>query len=239
MRRNQTIALIAIFAALNAVCDSIAGLPQLSSGVWYGWIFLIEPLNGIVLGPLAGFLSTLLGAMIGHSVYLRGEAPLYEYLFTLGAPIGAMISGLLYQRRWKLTFIYFTVLLVAYFVTPIAQALPIWGIWNTLLAFAVLCFLGIFSIRLGDKWLSEKIYALPIFAFIGLEADILFRIFLFIPCQTYQLFYGFTVETISAIWIAAAFITPIQVAISMAMTTVVGPRILRLSPWKQRVWPPE
>jgi len=228
MRRSHAIALISIFAALSAVCDSVAGLPQLSSGVWYGWIFVIEPLNGIILGPMAGFLSTLVGVMVGHSVYLRGEAPLYEYLFTIGAPLGAMVSGLIYKKRCRLVFAYFTVLLAAYFLTPVAWDLPIWGVWNTLLAFAVLCVICVFLIRLDGRRLWERSYILPMSAFIGLEADILFRIFLLIPCQTYRLFYGFSVETLQAIWVAAAFITPIQVAISMIVTTLVGLHILRL-----------
>lgn len=223
MKRSRTIALISVFAALNAVCDSIVGLPQ--DIVWYGWIFVIEPLNGIILGPLPGFLSTLIGVIVGHSVYFRGE---FEYLFTIGAPLGAMISGLVYQKRWKLVFAYFAVLLTAYFLTPVAWSLPVWGMWNTFLAFAVLCVASILPKKLDSIRRRQELYVLPISAFIGLEADILFRIFVLVPCQTYQLFYGFTAETLQAIWGAAAFITPIQAVISMAVTTLIGPRALQL-----------
>jgi len=193
----------------------------------------MEPLNGIVLGPLSGFTSTLIGVMIGHSIFLRGDIVIYEYLFTLGVPIGALISGLFYQKRWRLILIYFGILLTAYFLTPVTSALPIWGIWDTLLAFTVLCVINILpsSIRTG---LWKQPFILPLVAFIGLEADILFRIFLFIPCQTYHLFYGLSAEVLEAIWVAAAFITPIQVAISIVVTAIVGPYVLRLSLLKQR-----
>lgn len=233
IRRSQKIALISMFAALNAIFDSIALPPQLSSGVWYGWIFIIAPLNGIILGPLLGFTSTLIGVLIGHSIVLRGEVALYEYLFTLGVPLGAMVSGLLYQKKWRLIFAYFGILLTAYFFTPVTSTLPLWGIWDTILAFAVLFVINLLpnSIR---TWLWKKPFTLPLMAFIGLEADILFRIFLFISCQTYQLFYGFSVEALEAIWVTAAFITPIQVVISIVVTAIVGPHVLRLSLFKQR-----
>jgi len=78
----KLLTLMAIFATLSIICDSVIGLPQLSSGVWYGWIFLMEPIAGIVLGPYAGFVSTLIGVLAGHSIYLRGEAPMYESFHT-------------------------------------------------------------------------------------------------------------------------------------------------------------
>jgi len=219
MKRSRTVALISVFAALNVICDSIVGLPQ--DIVWYGWIFVIEPLNGIILGPWGGFLSTLIGVMVGHSVYFRGE---FEYIFSIGAPLGATISGLVYHRRLKLVFAYFAALLTAYFLTSVAWSLPFWGMWDTLLAFAVLCATIIFSKKLSS--MRQELYVMLIAAFVGLEADILFRIFILVPCQTYQLF--FTAETLQAIWSVAAFITPIQAAVSMVVTALIGPRALQL-----------
>ena len=59
-------------------------------------------------------------------------------------------------------------------------------------------------------------------AFVGLEADVLFRIFLFIPAQTYHFFYGFDAETLQWIWVSGAVITPIKVALSTAAAVLVG-----------------
>jgi len=222
--RKRILPLIIIFASLNVVCDSLVGLPQFSSGVWYSWIFIIEPITGIILGTYAGFLSTLIGVMIGHFIYFRG---VHEFLFTIGAPIGAMVSGLVFRGRWKPVFTYYTVLLAAYFITPIAWQLPIWGMWNTYCAF-----IGVTALTLIKKpaWRSESSslpYALALSAFIGLEADILFRIFIFIPCQTYQLFYSFTVEALQLIWLTAAFVTPVQVAMSALATVILGPPVIK------------
>jgi len=223
--RKRVLPLIIIFASLNVVCDSLMGLPQLSSGVWYSWIFMIEPITGIILGTYAGFLSTLIGVMVGHFIYFRG---VHEFLFTIGAPVGAMVSSLMFRGKWKPVFAYYTVFLITYFITPIAWQLPIWGMWNTYLAYlclVVFTTLGRDVLKLES---NKPSYALALSAFIGLEADILFRIFIFIPCQTYQLFYGFTVETLQYIWSTAAIITPIQVAMSVLMTTIIGPPVIKV-----------
>jgi len=223
--RKRILHLIIIFASLNVVCDSLVGLPQFSSGVWYSWIFIIEPITGIILGTYAGFLSTLIGVMIGHFIYFRG---VHEFLFTIGAPIGAMVSGLVFRGRWKPVFTYYTVLLAAYFITPIAWQLPIWGMWNTYLAYLCLAALIALGRDVLKLELNKPSYTLALSAFIGLEADILFRIFIFIPCQTYQLFYGFTVEALQLIWLTAAFVTPVQVAMSAFATVILGPPVIRV-----------
>ena len=57
LRRSRFLALVAIFASLTVVCDSIAGIPQLSEGVWHSWVFMAEPITGLVLPPPAAFLS--------------------------------------------------------------------------------------------------------------------------------------------------------------------------------------
>ncbi len=55
MTKSRRISLIVTFAAVAAVLDSIPGIPQFESGVWYSWIFLVVPLFGFILGPVDGF----------------------------------------------------------------------------------------------------------------------------------------------------------------------------------------
>jgi len=227
MRKSRFLALVAVFASINVVFDSLMGLPQLSSGVWYSWIFIVEPINGIVLGPYAGFLSSLIGVMIGHSIYF---IDVYEFLFTLGAPIGAMVSGFLFRGRWKMVLAYYTALLGIYFITPVAWQLPLWGMWDVYLAYVTLLLVSVTMARKG-LWNPESkglLYVIALSALIGLEADILFRIFVFVPGQTYRLFYGLDARSLIPIWVEAAAITPIQVAMSILVTTTVGPPLIRV-----------
>lgn len=56
----------------------------------------------------------------------------------------------------------------------------------------------------------------------------LFRIFIFVPCQTYQLFYGFDVETLQLIWTVGAVGTPIKAALSTLFTAMVGHPLVKI-----------
>jgi ABC-type xylose transport system permease subunit len=229
MKNSQFVSLVALFAALNVVCDSVSVIPQFGEySVWLSWNFLIEPITGIVLGPYAGFLSNFIGVMIGHFMYYRG---IPEFLFTLGAPVGAMVSGLLFRGKWKTVFACYTVMFIAYFATPVAWQLPIWGMWNTYLAYVALCTIAfVLTRKKMEKFRSKRFtYSLVLYAFIGLEADILCRIFILVPCQTYRLIYGWPIQTLQGVWMLGAAVTPIQVALSaLVVTPLVGVPITKL-----------
>jgi len=226
MKKSTLVSTVAVFAAFNVICDSLMGPPvPVEPNVWYSWGFMATPITGILLGPYAGFLSSLIGVMIGHFIYFRGP---YEFLFTLGAPIGAMISGLLFRRKWKIASIYYTVLLAIYFITPIAWQLPLWGMWNVYLAYAsLLVAMGMMRKKSYELESRGLLFAIAMSAFIGLEADVLFRIFVFIPCQTYRLFYDFDVEKLRYIWALAAVETSIKATMSTIVTVTVGPPLVK------------
>jgi len=218
---TQIVAIVAIFAALNVVTDSFMSLPEFPSGIWYSWNFLMSPLTGIILGPLIGFMANFIGVMIGHFVNFIDT---FEFMYTIGAPIGAIISALVFRGKWKFVIAYYFLLFAAYFSTPVAWQLPFWGMWDTYVALVVLL-LVVLLIKL-DLWKyssSSSLRArLAIASFIGLEADVLFRIFLLIPCQTYRLFYAWDVETLVLIWSVGAVGTPIKAVLSTITTVVIG-----------------
>jgi hypothetical protein len=218
--KSRFVGKVAVFTALTAVLDALI-IPQLSSGVWFGLVYLIVPVTGILLGPRMGFISTLIGVFVGHTISPRG---LEEFLFTLGAPIGALMSSFLFQKRWIPLLGFFTFSLVSYFLTPITQVLPFWGMWDVYIAFLLLL-LVIGIIHLRSKWWENNWVRYSLSAFIGLESDVLFRIFLFIPVGTYQSIYGLPDEVLASIWVAGALITPIKVGVSTLLTTIIGPRL--------------
>jgi divalent metal cation (Fe/Co/Zn/Cd) transporter len=222
MVKTRSIALIAVFAALTAVLDALPGLPQLSQGVWYGWTFIATPLAGIVLGPGEAFLSVFIGVMISHTMVFFGP---YEYFFTIGAPFGAMISSLVFRQRLRPVLLYYVVLLAAYFLTPAAWDLPLWALWDTYIAFTVLITIFFFRRRLYNMTKGRLIFAFS--ALIGNEADILFRIFLFVPLGTYNWLYGSPLDFVRSVWVVSAFITPIQVCIALFATSLAGAILLK------------
>ena len=218
----RTLSLIAIFATLGVVCDGVVTL-GFSSGVWFGWIFLVSPIAGIVLGPYNGFVSTLIAVMIGHSLFPRDTV--YEFIFTIGAPVGSMMSGFAFKGQLKRLFAFYTVMLGAYFAAPVSKHLPIWGMWDCYVAYAILTVLCIIlSMRGSDE--IGRMSPFAISAFLGLEADVLLRIFILVPCQGYKFFYGLTPELLEATWaVSAPLITPFKVLLSTFIVTLIGPQI--------------
>jgi hypothetical protein len=228
LKKSAFISLVSIFAAFNIICDLLVVPPILPySGVWYSWVFITEAITGIVLGPLAGFLSTFIGVMVGH---LISYVDAFEFLFTIGAPLGTMISALVFKRKWGIVLAYYFALLAGFFAAPVSWQLPFWGMWDVYLAFGTLLLLAFTTTKWKSLWdTKSKIRLLYVLAFstlIGLEADVLFRIFIFVPCQTYTLFYGYGVGELQAIWALGAVETPIKVALSVIVTAMVGPPII-------------
>ena len=225
MKKSRFVSLVAIFAALGVVCDAVV-TPGFSAGVWFGWIFMISPIAGMVLGPYNGFISILIAVMIGHSLFPRET--IYEFVFTLGAPTGSMVSGFVFRGEWRRVFVYYTIMLASYFMTPISMRLPIWGMWDCYVAYGILIVLGvILSIRGSDE--IKRMSPFAVGAFLGLEADVLLRIFILIPCQAYRLFLGLTPETLVAMWaVPAPIITPFKVLLSTFFATLIVPQIMRI-----------
>jgi len=221
----RTVSLIAIFAALGVVCDAVV-TPGFSAGVWFGWIFVVSSIAGIVLGPYNGFVSTLIAVMIGHSLFPRETV--HEFVFTIGAPVGSMMSGFVFRGQLKRVFAYYTFMLGTYFATTVSRHLPIWGMWDCYVAYAILIVLCILLIVRGSDEIG-RMSPFAVSAFIGLEADVLFRIFILVPCQGYRLFYGWTPELLVTIWtIPAPLITPFKVLLSTFIVTLIGPQIKRI-----------
>jgi len=223
------VSLIAVFASFNVVCDSLIGPPLPFSGVWYSWVFISEPITGIILGPWAGIFSSFIGVMIGHFILFYGAE---EFLFTLGVPIGAMISALIFRGKWKIALVYYLALLAAFFATPIAWQLPLWGMWDVYAALGLLFATVAIVKRRKNLWNIESniclFHVLALSAFIGLEADVLFRIFILIPCQTYQLFLGYNLNTLQALWIVGAVETSTKAALSTVITVIIGLPIINV-----------
>ena len=226
MNRSRRIALIAVFAAITTVLDAFV-TPGFSSGIWYGWVFVMSPINGMILGPRDGFLATLISVLVGHSLVFRDSV--YEYVFTLGAPIGALMAGLVFrgERRWVMA--YFAAFLGAYFLSPVGRSLPVWGMWDVYVAFAAFLGITILEGRTGRTLISRLKMNTVLGALMGLEADILFRIFVLVPLRGYELFYGLTTEALVMIWsVPAPLITPIKVGASLLVSTMLVPSILKI-----------
>jgi hypothetical protein len=227
--RSHLVAYTAVFLALAAVFDAIPIIPGLYSGIWASWIFLFHPLIGVLLGPFYGALAVGGGSFLGHFIYYRDP---FEFLFMLGAAFGTLCTGLIYQRRWKPVLLFYTLLLIGYFLTPVTWLLPLIGIWDVLLGFILVLLYSVLVSR--NFWPNNPIRSqwlrLLFGAIIGLEADILLRVFILVPGQTYWLFYGWTPAFLQFLWFTAGIITPTKVLIGTLFTVTLGFSLLQILP---------
>ncbi len=215
-RPSIRISLIAIFAALDTVLTLIPG-------PWRSWVIIVEASVGIILGPYIGGLAILIGSLLGH-FYREGAGLML--LFGLGEPIGAMSAGFLYRKRYKETIILYTVFLVGYLLTPISWQLPLWALWDTILAYALIFVLIAFTkyIKIENLRFKELI-TLGLIGFIASGIDVMFRIFVLITLHVYVI-WGLTVPVLQSLWISGALLTPIEDLISTIATITIAPSIL-------------
>jgi len=193
MRKSLWVALTAVFAALHAV------LYTFSFGLWRNWAIYLEPIEGIILGPWAGFLAALFGGGIGRLIN-----PVPEWMFGMIAePVGVLVVGFLAKGRWKPVAGIYAVMLVAYFVHPFGRWFPLWTILDILLAFILIYP----AAKLSPKMFESNPKRLPIslvfISLIGTVADSLTRVFLLVPGGLY-LFLGWPPEAVFDAFVVGA-----------------------------------
>ncbi|TXT57042.1 MAG: conserved membrane protein of unknown function [Candidatus Thorarchaeota archaeon] len=223
---TRSVTLVAVFAAMITVLDSIPVFPGFNSGVWDSWIFVLSPLVGIILGPVLGAISVGIGTFAGHLIFFRDP---FEFFFILGAPLGSAAAGFLYRKKWIPVLGLYIVFIGAYAAYPISWQLPLWGIWDILAGFGLLLVFAIlekFTIDGNILVIRERLY-LAFITIISLELDVLFRVFVFVPGQTYWIFYGLSVNQLQILWSAAALITPLKIVIGTLVSMTLVPAILK------------
>ncbi len=222
MRKTQEIALISLFGALHTL---LSFLP----GIWRSWMILILPLEGIVLGPTRGFLAGSIGFGAGWTLRPRAE-PIF---FGIAEPVGALCAGLMVRKKWHYVVLIYVLMLAAFFLHPVTPSLPLWTLWDV---YAALICAFVFGALTYGKWLSVKVsenvhgvaklsLILALIAFIGIEADVLTRIFILVPLNGYEI-WGVPAEFLPIAFVEGAFQTPVEAVLSVLATVVVGVPLL-------------
>ena len=114
---SKHVALMAIFAALYFVLSLITPyIPAIGvAEIKISLEALIATIFGLILGPYLGAATALLGASI--SFIYTGALPT-NLPFLLAPPLNALVSGLIFYKKWKLGFAVFGLLIIAFLFTP-------------------------------------------------------------------------------------------------------------------------
>jgi hypothetical protein len=202
-RRSLSIGLISVFAALHAV------LYFPSFGLWRNWAIYLEPIEGIVLGPWAGFSAAFIGSVTARMI--RPDA--FWMFGIIAEPIGVLGSGFLAKGKWKPVVAIYAVMLTAYFIHPLGRWLPLWTILDILLAFILIYPIARLSRNLYEK--SRRLTVTVPISFVGTVTDALTRVFLLIPLGLYA-FLGLSDDAVRDVFVLGAtysYIEDVQVVI--------------------------
>ena len=213
MRKSLRISLIAVFGALHAV------LYFLSFGLWRNWAIYIEAIEGIILGPQAGFLAALLGSSVARMIKFD---PLWIFGI-IAEPVSVLTAGFLAKGKWKPGMIVYSVMLLAYFLHPYGRMLPLWTILDILLAFVLVYP----AAKLSKSWhgtsLNRLSISLVLIGFVCTATDSLVRIFLLVPGGLYNVFSGFaTFQELQYIFTVSAASSYIEDVVVVAVSLLVG-----------------
>lgn len=231
-RKSFYVTLVAALAALHIVLSYApppVGFRRIS--------IVMEPLEGIILGPYLGFLAATIGWVGGR--FVRPDGLWIENLFGIAEAVGALGAGFLVSRKWYLTAGIYGAQLLAFLAHPLARYVPLWTLWDTYLGFLAIFAAAILLRRLQGAKLSASRLApvVALVAFAAVELDVMVRVFLLIVGGLYQV-YPIPIDALPAVFVAGAIQTPVEAAYSVAAVVLVGvPVLIALEKSKMLSWP--
>jgi len=203
----------AVFAALHV---TLWMLPY----PWFrNWAVFLEPIEGIILGPSAGFFAAFIGSGLGRIIKFD---PLWMF-GVVAEPLGVLAAGLLAKGKWKPILAIYAVMLGAYFVHPYGQMLPLW----TILDIPIALILIYPAARVG-KFVYEKnsVYltlASALIFYVATVADSLTRVFLLIPAGLYKLFPELSFEVLrDYVFVPGAALSFVEDGLAIVMSILIG-----------------
>jgi uncharacterized membrane protein len=213
----RAVAFIGVFAAFHATLYLIS--PPL---LWRNWAIYLSPIEGMVLGPWAGFTAALIGSTLGRVLL---PSPLWMFGI-IAEPLSVMTAGFLTRDKWQPVIALYAVMFTAYFVSPMGQSLPLWPMLDTIVAVCLVYP----AAKLSKNLFSENVELLPfslvIVSFVTVATDGITRVFLFIPAGLYSSVLGLSPAATALAFIAGGVDSFIEDALVVSITLLAGVPIL-------------
>jgi uncharacterized membrane protein len=203
----------AVFAALHV---TLWMLPY----PWFrNWAIFLEPIEGVILGPSAGFLAALIGSGLGRIIKFD---PFWMF-GVVAEPLGVLVAGFLAKGKWKPVAAIYAIMLGAYFIHPFGQMLPLWTILDIPLALIL-----IYPAAKVGKFVYEKnslhlTLASALIFFVGTVTDSLTRVFLLVPVGLYKFFPDLTFEVLrDYVFVPGAALSFFEDGLAIIMSILIG-----------------
>jgi hypothetical protein len=212
----------AVFAALHVV------LYLLPSPLWRNWAIFLEPIEGIILGPSAGFFAALIGSGLGRIIK---PDPLWMF-GVIAEPLGVLTAGFLAKGKWKPVVAIYAAMFGAYFIHPLyfsGQMLPLWTILDIPIVFILIYPAAKVGKSVYEKNSLRLTLASALIFFVSTVTDSLTRVFLLVPGRLYD-FLGITsIEELNGIFVSGAVFSFIEDGLAIIISILIGvPLIIAL-----------
>ena len=207
----RQVSAIAIFAAIQAVVTVIPFSIAIgvSGSITLGVV--TAPLIGLLLGPLTGGFSVLVGALIG--LFLNPAGAIFGILTPLPAALGALAAGFIRKGRGYVPAMIILLCVGAFYLHPFGRAAMFYPWLNVvamILAFSPVADLA--ANYFASNGLKKITFAVAIAGFVGTMTDHTFGSALAIW------YYNLPAD----IWNLVMYIYPVERIITVAIVTVVG-----------------
>ena len=235
----QNVALVAVFAALYYVLSLITpyvpavAIPEIKISLEA----LIATIFGIILGPYLGALTAFVGALVAWTLPPGSMSP-YGMPFLLSPPMNALVTGLIYYKKWKAGFLAFCLLIIAFLFTPPVQPLPqnfhvgIAVLWDKVIALLLILPCVIFAKQLSTSKTLPFLYFL--LAFIGNQADNMWGSLAFATPLVYEGIFGLPLDAVRFLFVVSPFVYPVIRLVQAVIATFVAvplTKALKGTPW--------
>jgi len=216
---TKSVAFVCVFAAFHATLYLIS--PPV---LWRNWAIYLAPIEGIILGPWAGFSAALIGSTIGRIVI---PTPLWMFGI-IAEPLSVLSAGFLVRGTWKPVVAIYAAMFLTYFVSPLGRELPVWPLSDAVIALCLVYPAAKLSKNLYDENVTLLPASLAIVSFITVALDGLARVFLLVPVGLYSVLL-MTQSVVLTAFVSGGVNSFIEDALVVIVSLVVGvPIVLAL-----------
>lgn len=207
---TRQIALVAIFAALYYVLSLIAPvrIPTTIGTIEISFAALIASVFGIILGPYLGASAALLGSLVTFA--LTGMSP-YNLPFVVAPMFNALVTGLIFYKRWKWGFAVLGIMTVAFLFTPPVNPLTenahiaLAVLFDKIIALALILPVALFGKKLS---VAHGVAFFFLISFIGNEADNMWGSLAFAIPTVYEGIFGMSIDFVRGAFLLSPFLYP-------------------------------
>lgn len=235
----KNVALTAIFAALYYVLSLITpyipavAIPEIKISLEA----LIASVYGLILGPYLGGLAAFVGAFVSWTLPPGSISP-YGLPFLLSPPLNALVTGLIFYRKWKVGFLIYAILIIAFLFTPPVQPINenlyvgVAVLWDKIIALLLILPCAKFAKQLSASKSLPFLYFL--LTFIGNQVDNMWGSLAFATPLVYEGIFGLPVETVRFLFVVSPFVYPAIRLIQAIVATIISVPLMKAiadTPW--------